>query len=108
MHKVVLAALICCVLNTSAKVYSTGNDLKGLCDSPALSPEWFVCGVYIQGVLDAHRGRPPAFCEPERGLSASEKITLFRDFVSKHPEKGSLLGAEIILELMTNEFPCPE
>jgi hypothetical protein len=98
---------------------ASGNDFLRVCekdDSPTVTKG--VCLGYVNGVLDgvdlavgigaaAHHVQPKGLCLPSES-TMGQKYRVVVKYMNDHPEKTHLPTNVLVLEAITEAFPCPK
>jgi Rap1a immunity proteins len=112
----IIGALVAGLLSlgiTDAKAGTTASQLSRACaEYPSKTDRSVLCLSYISGVLDAYRTLnqlvPPRgrlFCITS-SATPQAIIPVVRDDLLRHPEKLSMQAASVVLDAISDTFPC--
>jgi hypothetical protein len=111
MQRLLIAAALC-LLATGAKADFTGNELKGYCEYwPRQTDSTIMCMGYMIGSLDTIRGfnktvfHGAQYCEPQ-GFTYDQLAAMLQKYLEDHPQNLQLAASSLILNMLTEAFPC--
>lgn len=116
MRNAIRVGVACCALLASVPVHAeaTASEFIRLIDGQRPDRVWenVLYSIHLgffwaNGQLEV-RGDRPLYCIPPKMIMEREQVTsIFRNYVSSHPNDANTPAGAVLLWALSDTFPCP-